>query len=170
MTKNELGALADLADAEFGGDSYNGASLMATLGKLDAASASADSTFEGYSAWSVALHVAWCKWVVAKALLGEAADASLGPYPWPEGKGGFLEPSDSSPAAWTELQVFLQRVHETVMKALREADAVSLAREVPEWKIPLDKAAAWLCTHDTYHTAQIRNMGVPGIGPSHRVY
>lgn len=170
MTKNELGALADLADSEFDGTSYNGSSLLATLGRIDAAGASADSTFEGYSAWSVVLHVAWCKWVVARSLLGDAADAVLGPYPWPEGKGGFLEPSDPSPAAWAELLAYLSKVHAIAMKALREADAAALAREVPEWKIPLDKAAAWLCSHDTYHTAQIRNMGVPGLGPSHRVY
>jgi len=170
MANNELGALADLADSEFDGESYNGASLMATLGKIDAAAAASDSTFEGYSAWSVVLHVAWCKWVVARALLGEAAAAVLGPYPWPEGKGGFLEPADPSPAAWAEVLAYLPRLHAMTMKAMREADAAILSREVPEWKIPLGKAAAWLCSHDTYHTAQIRSMGVPGIGPSHRVY
>ena len=170
MKNNGFGALADLADAEFDGESYNGASFMETLGGLDAGRAAADSSFEGYSAWSVALHVAWCKWIVAKALLGPDHASGAGAYPWPVGAGGFVQPPDTSPAAWAGVLAYLRKMHGIAMDAIRGADDDALAREVPEWKIPADKAAVWLCSHDSYHTAQIRSMGVPGLGPRPRIY
>jgi hypothetical protein len=162
-----LSLLADYADAEFGGESYDGASLMATLSSLDAERAAAESSFEGYSAWSVALHLAYCKWLVAKALLGGSGE--LGPYPYPKGEGGFAEPVDAGPEAWTGFLEYLPRIHALAMRALRSSGEEILGREMPEWKIPLGKAAVWLCGHDAYHTAQIRSMGVPGLRAK-RVY
>jgi hypothetical protein len=166
---NKFDYLADLADAEFDGESYNGKSLIATLSRLDAAAAAADSSFEGYSAWSVALHVAYCKWLVAKALLDEAGKADLGPYPWPVGEGGFAQPEDRSQAAWEAFLAWLSRTHRIAMKAMRAGAEADFNKELPEWGIPVGKAAIWLCSHDSYHTAQIRNMGVPGI-KGKRVY
>lgn len=65
--RSQFDLLTDCADAEFEGESYDGQSLIAMLRGLDAATAAADSAYEGYSAWSVAYHVAYCKWVVAKS-------------------------------------------------------------------------------------------------------
>ncbi len=156
----QMDLLADNADADFGGESYNGKSLMATLGGLGAAQAAADSSHEGYSAWSVALHLAYCKWVVAKALLGEEGKGELGPYPYPQGSGGFCAPPDASPEAWSGLLGYPRRVHLLAIGAIRCAGEPDLEREVAEWKEPLENTVAWLCGHDGYHTAQIRNMGV----------
>jgi hypothetical protein len=161
--------LADLADAEFDGESYNGKSLMATLSELDAKAAAAPSDYEGYSAWSVALHVAYCKWIVAKALLDEAGKSRLGPYPYPAGNGGFAEAPEPSQDAWVGLLAYLRVVHGEAIGAMRECGEKRFDRELPEWGIPAGKAAVWLCSHDSYHTAQIRNMGIPAY-KSKRAY
>jgi hypothetical protein len=161
--------LADYADAQFDGESYDGASLMATLDSLDATRAAADSSHEGYSAWSVVLHLAYCKHVVARSIASAAGGDELAAYPYPEGIGGFYAPLDASEAGWAECRAYLRRIHRIAMLAIREQAAELTDRIIPEWKIPVDKAVVWLCGHDTYHTAQIRNMGVPGL-KAKRVY
>jgi hypothetical protein len=155
--------MADYADDEFDGRSYNGASLMATLMVLDAGAAAEDSSYEGYSAWSVALHVAECKHIVARSLLGDSGRLALGPYPYPTAKGGFVAPPDSSSSAWAGLLAYLETVHHSLAAAIRACGDEELGREMPEWKIPNAKAIAWVCGHDSYHTAQIRNMGLPAF-------
>jgi hypothetical protein len=154
--------LADLADAEFDGESYNGKSLIATLSALDAERAVANTTFEGYSAWAVASHLAYCKWVVAKSLLGKGSE-ELGAYPYTQENGGFGDPPEASVEAWALFIAYLRRLHAVAMRAIRERGDELFDRELPEWKIPIGKAAVWLCGHDGYHTAQIRSMGVPGL-------
>jgi hypothetical protein len=160
--------LADLADAEFNGESYNGSSLMATLQGLGPEEAAASSSFEGYSAWSIALHVAYCKWLVAAALLDGKEE--VGAYPWPVGEGGFVEPVDRGEGEWKRLLAYLERIHGVAMRGLRNYAASRWDEVLEAWGIPKGKAAVWLCSHDSYHTAQIRNMGVPGLGPKKRVY
>jgi hypothetical protein len=161
--KSRFDTMLDYAEAEFEGKSYNGASLFATLAALDHASAAADSCFEGYSAWSVAMHVARCKWLVAASFLDEAGRSELGPYPFPVGKADFCAPPDTSAEAWESFLAYLRRVHAMAMRAIRESSDEAFDREMPEWGIPNGRAAAWLFTHDSYHAAQIRNMGLPAF-------
>ncbi len=157
----DFDSLADLADAEFFGESYNGKSLMATLAKISASDSASNSTYEGYSAWSVVLHLAWCKWLVRGAFLDEGAKAE--PYPYPVGKGGFAEPIDKGEEAWKACIAYFESLHRETMKAIRLHAADRYDETMEAWGIPKGKAAVWLCSHDTYHTAQIRNMGVPGF-------
>lgn len=58
----------DYIDAEFQGKPWNGLSLKVTLDKLSAAEAASGQTWEGYSAWSIALHCAKCKRIIAADL------------------------------------------------------------------------------------------------------
>jgi hypothetical protein len=167
--KTRFDFMLDYADAEFDGQSYNGSSLMATLSSLDRERAAADSSFEGYSAWSVGMHVARCKYLVAASFLGEAGRAELGPYPYPVGKVDFCAPPDASAEAWEAFLAYLRRVHSIVMRSIRESSDEDFERTMPEWGIPNGRAAAWLLTHDSYHNAQIRSMGVPGLKAA-RVY
>jgi hypothetical protein len=161
--ESSLKYMADYADDEFDGRSYDGPSLMATLSCLDAAQAASESTFEGYSAWSVALHLAYCKWLLADGMLDEAGRSALGPYPWPRGESGFARPADSGAEAWAAVLAYLPRAHGAAMAAIRGLAPADLEREFEAWKIPLGKAVAWLCGHDAYHAAQIRSMGIPGL-------
>ena len=49
------------------------------------------------------------------------------------------------------------------MAAIRGLSDSRLDERMPEWKASYRRAIAWLCTHDAYHTAQIRSMGVTGL-------
>jgi hypothetical protein len=152
--------LIDLANDEFAGHSFNGLSLMKTLDSLDAAQAAWTATWEGYSAWEVALHVAYYKFYIARALAGEGR---TGPYPFEKGSYGFWMPAERSEAAWAEARAYLVTSHGLAMEAIGAASGEKLAETMPKWEMPFRKAAVWLCSHDSYHTAQIRSMGVPGL-------
>jgi uncharacterized damage-inducible protein DinB len=153
-----LALFADMADAEFGGDSFNGPSLMATLEALSPEMAAYDRTHEGYSAWEIALHLAYYKHFIAKAF-----DPGIEPYPLPKGPAGFGAVQAPTAAAWREVLDYLRAIHARVMQLIRTASEAKFDEPTPRWEVPIGKAVAWLFGHDTYHTAQLRNMGVPGL-------
>ena len=64
---------------------------MASLSELDAEAAVWPRTTKAIAYWLVALRVAYCKWMVARALLDEEGKSKLGPYPYPAGNGGFAK-------------------------------------------------------------------------------
>jgi hypothetical protein len=165
----DFSLLIKLAETEFDGDCLNGKSFMATLEALSAEQAASNATFEGYTVWSIALHVAWCEWVVAKAFLSGAELEALGPYPYPEGVGGFFDPPAIDEAAWQSTRACLRRIHRFAMDAIAAHGRERFDEVLPEWKMPKGEAAVWLCGHATYHAAQIRSMGLEGFR-SRRVY
>jgi hypothetical protein len=150
----------DYADAEFDGESFNGDSLMKTLERLSPELAADTGTWEGYSAWSVAIHLAWFKYFIARSLLGETG---VGAFPFEHGEHGFGKPAEVTAKAWTETRRYLAKIHRIASDAMRGASPEKLASTMPEWEMPYGQAIAWLLGHDTCHLAQIRNMGVPGL-------
>lgn len=151
-----LGVLAEQADREFQGHTFNGYSLMETVRPLDAVTAASRDTFEGYSAWDNVLHVAYFKFVVLREL---GLSGPLEPYPWEE--GSFPPLTDTSDEAWRETLAYTQRLHEAYAAAVRTMDAQLLDSRIDQWECSMLEALIWIPAHDTYHTAQIRNMGLP---------
>ncbi len=150
--------LAEYADAQFDGASFDGPSLMKTLESLGPEAAASTETHEGYSAWEVALHVLFYKRFILEKIRGEG---SLGPYPYP--RANFTAPPKVDADEWKLLHGRMRDTHRAVMDAIRDLPEERLPEIIPEWKTELGKAVAWLCGHDGYHAAQIRNMGVPGL-------
>ena len=101
--------------------------------------------------------------MVAEELIDGTGRAELGPYPYDKGEGGFVMSPDTSEEAWDSFKAYLVRVHRATMRAIREAPAAVLDGELKAWKIPMGRALVWLCGHDSYHTAQIRNMGLASL-------
>lgn len=147
----------DMAEAEFRGESWNGASFWETIKSLKAAEAASTETWEGYSVWELVHHQAQFKDILAR---------SLGFSPWPEGYP-VAEinrpelPEAQTEQAWQKAQTLLSKAHKAVMAAIAAMEDSKWVEIMPEWKIPYGQAVAWLFSHDTYHTAQIRNMGLP---------
>ncbi len=160
-----MGALLDLADAEFDGRSFNGAPMIKMLEGLSLGQAVATATWEGYSVWQVVHHVTYFKYFVARSL--GAADP-LEPYPY-EQVDFAPAPPEATEAKWRETLAYLRRAHAVCMTALKRLEPGRLDAQMPEWKVAYRAEVAWLCTHDTYHTAQIRNMGVPGLKEARHV-
>ena len=154
-----LEAMLAMADIEFDGDSFNGPSFMKTLDALGAAEAASEETYERYSAWEIAVHCAYYKFIIAKGL-GRAETVT--PFPYEEGNFSPL-PVPADEDAWRSARAYLRRSHHAVMKAAREASGAELDALFPEWEVPYRDAIAWLCTHDVFHNAQIRSMGLPSL-------
>jgi hypothetical protein len=160
----QTAVLADLADAEFDGRSFNGPSLMKTLESLSPEDAAFKGTYEGYSAWELALHCAYYKYFVARSL---GAAGPIEPYPFEKGSNGFgSTPEKPSPSAWESVLEYLRASHKAVWAQARALPPDRLEGIMEEWKVPYRAALAWLAGHDVYHVAQLRSMGVPGIKES----
>jgi hypothetical protein len=151
--------LLEMADREFEGDSLNGPSLMRTLDSLDAAEAASTRTYEGYSAWETALHCAYYKYLIARGLGG---GAELEPYPFVKGNFSPL-PQPAGAAEWQRARDFLRLAHSSCMAAIRAASPERLDGVFAAWEMSFGHAISWLCTHDIYHNAQIRSMGLPSL-------
>lgn len=159
---DDLSLLIWLTATAFHGTSFNGPSLMKTLRGLTAAQAASEATYEGYSAWGVALHLMYWKHELTEALnaaMGEPFPPANFPY---EGKDFPLLPKVLTEDAWTEARAELAAQHTFYMVALRSFPVMRLDEKMA-WGCTFGEAIAWMATHDTYHTAMIRNMGVPGL-------
>lgn len=151
---NYLDYALDSMETEFRGKSWNGLSLMATLDKLTASEAASTATWEGYSAWSVALHCAKCKRIVAEGLGAVVAGWPFAEELW------FPAPPVVSEETWIADKKMLVSMHEAAMGALRAISEKKLDEIMPVWKAPWGKVIAWLSAHDSFHGAQIRSMGL----------
>jgi hypothetical protein len=159
----------DYADAEFNGKSFNGPSFMATLRSLDEKAAFDTDTFEGYSAWEIAQHVCYYKIMLVRDIddiFGKTADKRLSdklePLPF-EFKDFAAMPDDRTPASWIKTLDYIEMAHNLCMKMIRELSADVLEKIKPQWNISFGSIIAWMFTHDAYHAAQLRNIGVPGL-------
>jgi len=65
-----------------------------------------------------------------------------------------------SQAAWTKALDYAELVHDTFLSALRSLDPARLTEPFPVWECNLREALLWIPPHDTYHVAQVRNMGL----------
>lgn len=155
---NYLDYALDAMETEFRGKSWNGLSLMATLDKLSAAEAASAATWEGYSAWAIALHCAKCKRIVAEGLGAKFA----APWPFPD-ELWFPAPPAATDEAWARDKATLVAAHDAAIGALRNVDERKLDQIMPFWKAPWGKVIAWLSSHDSFHGAQIRSMGLPTL-------
>jgi uncharacterized damage-inducible protein DinB len=152
---DDLKLLSMMTDQEFRGHTFNGQSLMETLRQLSASEAVDRNTVEGYSAWDNLVHCVYFKYVVVRQL---GASAPCDPYPWKE--ESFPPVPDASEEAWKRALDYAELVHDTYLAALKTLDPARLGEPFPAWKCTLGEALIWIPPHDTYHVAQVRNMGL----------
>ena len=158
----EFGTLTRYADREFFGDnrgrSVNGIAFLPLLRSMTLDQIISEDTFEGYSVWEIACHVAYCKYYFAKnAGLGELV------YPYEVGLEGFASPKDRSQKGWEDFLNTLENFHTKAMKTVESIGNERRNEKLGDWSMNIGDSVVWLCAHDTYHTAQIKNMAVPGL-------
>lgn len=152
-----LAALFNLIDREFQGKSWNGPSFIATLDRLDASEAASTKTWEGYSAWELGRHTAICKFIIME-------DLGIQFPEWPYGRSPyFAAPTEVSAAAWERDRQLYRLVHERCLAGLKTQPESILTQPMPTWKAPWLDIISWLATHDAFHGAQIRSMGLPTL-------
>jgi uncharacterized damage-inducible protein DinB len=146
-----------IADGEFRGPSFNGPSLIETLRSLSAEEAASTETYEGYSAWGVALHVLYYKYRLGKVLGAEMPAYRYDENGWPS------LPDTPDDDAYEAMIRDLEAFHDAVRGTFKTADSDKLEEPMPSWKVSLGKSFAWLVAHDANHNAQIRNMGLASL-------
>ena len=152
--QNELKWIKLITEKEYNGNSFNGPNLVRTLKALSFDQVTSTDNFEGYSVWGIVLHLMKWKHFLANVL---GAD-NLGTFPY-KGENFPELPEILSESAWEQTLTEMDTIHEAYMTALSAFDPVKLEEKM-EWGCSFGEAIAWMTTHDTYHTAQIRNMGL----------
>ena len=152
-----ISLLVDLSNQECVGGSLNGPSLIETLRSLSPEEAASTDTYEGFSAWSIALHVLYFKHMVAKEFGTELPEYEYEKADFPK------PPDEVSKDAWDKVISDNEAVHRSFVDAVAKAPAGKLETTFQEWKMPLGKAVGWVVSHDINHNSQIRNMGLASL-------
>jgi hypothetical protein len=152
--QNDLKWIAHITDSEYNGMSFNGPNLMKTLKSLNIDQVTSTDTYEGYSVWGIVLHLMKWKYELARLLGAKNLDA----FPYEDDNFPQL-PDLLSAAAWEDTLLEMDGIHAVYMKVLSAFNPAKLADKM-EWGCSFGEAIAWMATHDTYHLAQIRNMGL----------
>jgi hypothetical protein len=161
--------LLQMMDDAFDHEAWHGENLMDSLRKLTAAQAEARSR-EGYSAWQVALHCAYWKWVTRRSLhvgglVGGVEPFGRAPDDWP------AVPAARTQLAWQRDLEFLADEHKRLRDAAAGLSEEQLLLVQPDNRFSHARSLYAIAAHDAYHTGMLRNMGVPGAdfggpGPS----
>ncbi len=151
---SDLALIIEITEREYRGMSFNAPPLRKMLDKLTLDEVTSTDTYEGYSVWGIVLHVLFWKYQLAAWL--EAPGLPDFPYQkanWP------ALPEIRSQEAWEKTLAMLDECHNAYVAALRALPAGKL-NEKMQFNCSWADAVAWMTTHDTYHIAQIRNMGL----------
>lgn len=147
----------NLANQECLTGSWNGPSLLETLRSISPDEAASTDTYEGYSAWSVALHTLYYKYMVA-----EEIGADIPSYDYERVNFPSI-PEERSQQAWDKVSDDLEATHKGLMKAVADASEERLQQTFESWKSPFWECLMWTISHDINHNAQIRSMGLPSL-------
>ena len=151
---NNLKWIATITQSEYNGNSFNGPNLIKTLKSLSFDQVLSTDTYEEYSVWAIVLHLMKWKHQLADMLGAQ----NLAPFLY---KGdNFPElPDQLTEQTWENTLSEMDAIHSSYLLALSEFDDEKLDEKM-DWGCSFGEAIAWMTTHDTYHIAQIRNMGL----------
>ena len=142
---------------------WHGPSLVPTLRKLSLDDLVYAGTYEGYTAWGVALHCAYWKYRVRKRLLQlvpeepAAPRFARGPADWP------ALPQETSEANWRIDFNLLLAEHAALKDVIVRLPAATFVPPAGRARDGASRLIHGIAAHDAYHTAQIRNMGLPNL-------
>lgn len=152
---SEMAIIIDMINIEFNGGSFNGSSLMKNLESLSFDQAISRNTIEKYSVVDVTLHLLYCKFILAEFLNPDWKEV----YPYEKDEFGKAK-IDLTASEWNEMKAKLIEYHQKMVDGVKKITFDRLDEVFTPWKCTIRQILSWLPTHDTYHTAMIRNMGV----------
>lgn len=160
MAKEIIALLVTQLDECFFGGAWHGACLHQTLKGLTIEQALFESP-DGLSAWSIALHCAYWKYRARKRLLDARGQAvgrfERSPANWPK------LPAALDAEGWRADLAFLEGQHAALRAAVVKTSPSLLAQRYNSKGHSYHRLIAGVAAHDVYHTAHIRNIGIPGL-------
>jgi hypothetical protein len=142
-------------DAVFYGEAWHGAALLPTIREIDLSQAQLENG-EGYSAWKIVLHCAYWKFFVRRAISSDGVRLSF-----PRQPDDFPDlPVERSQADWQADIDFLETEHKLLGEAVQRLPGGRLAETHPQEHLTYAGLILGVASHDTYHTAHIRNLGI----------
>lgn len=148
-----------LTDQSFEGKSFNGESVMSTLDGLSVEQALFIPKGQKRCAWEIGLHLAYWKHFLA-ALLEDSEEDS--PYIYEKADWPVL-PENPDQTAWDKAREVMRRVQIFYKGAVANMDQTLLDQPIKDWKMTWEEVLISMPSHDVYHTAQMRNMGIPDM-------
>ena len=150
----------DMLDSAFAHEGWHGASLVPTLRKLSLEQLTDSNTYDGYTAWGIALHCAYWKYRARRRLieivLAEDPPKRFerSPADWPD------LPAERTSETWKRDFDLLRSEHQLLKDVVSRLSVAQLATPSPKTSAPMAGFVYGVAAHDAYHTAQIRNMGL----------
>ena len=147
-------ALLDHLDSVFFGEAWHGAALIPTMNEIGIEDAATEND-EGYSPWRIALHCAYWKFFVRKAI-SDVRDSLIferSPDDFPD------LPEIKDEKAWKADIAFLEDEHRKLVEAVRDFPDERLDEIPPKAGVSYGGLILGAASHDAYHTAHIRNLG-----------
>lgn len=142
-------------DAVFYGEAWHGAALRPTIRAFGFAEALQENA-EGFSPWKIVLHCAYWKFAARRWLAPEDAKPSF-----PRQPDDFPDlPAERTEAAWRADIEFLDAEHRRLVHAVEQFPDRRLEDKRPQDPITYAGLILGVASHDVYHTAHIRNLGI----------
>ncbi len=142
--------LVSIIDRAYDRRSWHGTNLRGALRGLTAREASWRPGPGRHDVWEVAIHAAYWKYVVARALTGGRRGAF--------GRRGsnWFSPAGRSEAAWKADLALLDATHRALRDAVRDLDPGTLDRPLPGKRTSRVELVTGVAAHDLYHSGQIQ--------------
>jgi uncharacterized damage-inducible protein DinB len=144
-------ALLAFFDRAYDRRSWHGPNLRGSLRGLSARDAAWRPAAGRHNVWEIAVHAAYWKYVVLRALTGGKRGAF-----GRKGSNWFVLPTDSSEKSWEADLALLDATHRALREAIRKTDPGGLDRRLPGKKTSRGELISGAAAHDFYHAGQIQ--------------
>ncbi|MBF6594808.1 MAG: DinB family protein [Thermaceae bacterium] len=150
MADSRVELLLTLIDQAYDVRTWHGSNLRNALRGVDAETALWRPQPERHNIWELALHCAYWKYIISKALRGEESKSNF-----PRKPANFAAiPEKPTPKAWKEDLGLLEQYHLELRQAVAALKAKDLEQKSGRWT--LAEHAFGAANHDIYHAGQIR--------------
>jgi hypothetical protein len=146
-----IGVLLSILDRAYDRRSWHGPNLRGSLRGLTPREAGWRPAPGRHNIWEIAVHAAYWKYVVLRALTGGRRGAF-----GRKGSDWFVLPSDSSDEAWKADLALLDATHRALREAIRKVEPGTLDRPLPGKKTTRGELISGIAAHDVYHAGQIQ--------------
>ena len=154
---SEARVLIDFTDSVFYGPGWHGPELYPTLQSLALEQTTAPGGSDGLTAWGIALHCAYWKHVILQRLGVTDEKFERLPDDFPS------LPAEKTPDAWElDIQLLVDK-HEAIKAEVKRLANDELSGLSTDERFTKESLVLSIAAHDAYHTAHIRNMGIPGF-------